>query len=66
MKEGGERITLDSAAVVKLLEAVCTARCVDIIDYDAEQLIYIFLSQFPGVHYVFYIAVEILSTFSCP
>ncbi len=34
MKEGGERITLDSAAVVKLLEAVCTARCVDIIDYE--------------------------------
>ncbi len=34
MKEGGERITLDNAAVVKLHGAVCAARCVDIIDYE--------------------------------
>jgi 3-dehydroquinate dehydratase-1 len=34
MNEGGERITLDSAGVVKLHVAVCAARCVDIIDYE--------------------------------
>lgn len=34
MNEGGERINLDSAAVVKLLAAVCASRQVDIIDYE--------------------------------
>ena len=40
--EGGERVPLDSAGVVKLLAAVCASRCVDIIDYElsnpAEEL----------------------------
>ncbi len=32
--EGGERITLDGASVVKLYVAVCASRQVDIIDYE--------------------------------
>jgi 3-dehydroquinate dehydratase-1 len=34
MNEGGERISLDSTAVVKLLAAVCASRSVDFIDYE--------------------------------
>jgi 3-dehydroquinate dehydratase-1 len=34
MSEGGERITLGSADVVRLHVAVCASRCVDIIDYE--------------------------------
>ena len=33
-KEGGEKIALAEAEVVKLYEAVCAARCVDMIDYE--------------------------------
>jgi 3-dehydroquinate dehydratase-1 len=33
-KEGGERIALDEADAVNLYEAVCAARCVDMIDYE--------------------------------
>lgn len=33
-KEGGEKIALAEADVVKLYEAVCAARCVDLIDYE--------------------------------
>ena len=33
-KEGGEKIALVEADVVKLYEAVCAARCVDMIDYE--------------------------------
>jgi 3-dehydroquinate dehydratase I len=33
-KEGGERIALVEAEVVKLYEAVCAERCVDMIDYE--------------------------------
>ena len=33
-REGGEPIALVEADVVKLYEAVCAARCVDMIDYE--------------------------------
>ena len=33
-REGGEKIALVEADVVKLYEAVCAARCVDMIDYE--------------------------------
>jgi len=33
-REGGEKIALVEAEVVKLYEAVCAARCVDMIDYE--------------------------------
>jgi len=34
VNEGGERIPLDGAGIVKLLAAVCASRCVDVIDYE--------------------------------
>ena len=34
VKEGGEPIPIDATALIKLILAVCAARCVDIIDYE--------------------------------